>query len=514
MGRAAFQLGNGRVNADASTPPRHRTLILDLGDVLFHYSSRYLTALSRQEFQAVLLTPTWAELDRGRIGEDEALAKIGKDLSLDPKAIKEGLTQCRKTLCVDKDLVDEIAKIKKEMDGHLKVYAMSNISKHDFAHLKTVLSDWSMFDGEFTSCDAGMAKPELNFYKYVLDTIGVSDPSSAIFVDDKIINVTAARSFGIQGLVFKSAPALLRQLRNTLFDPVVRARKYMATNAHKHTSHIEDGTEFPERFSQFLIHWELKEPAWLTLSAPGASEAQIKADIQKASSEARTWNYFNGTPVGTTKTFPDDVDDTSMALLAFSPPRSSANPILDLMAKTRHSRDNLVLTYFDPKRPGLCPFVLVNVIRVFYHYNRGSEVKPELEYVTRILLNRAYVNGTAVYNSAEPFLYFMACLVDANQHQPEILALREPLAVALRERVGQKDDSFAVAARVLSCQKLGVWARSDIEYLKELQDCDGGWEMGWVCRFGRSQKKIGNRGVPTAFAIKALEHEHRIQGEP
>jgi FMN phosphatase YigB (HAD superfamily) len=302
MGRSVIQLGNGRGNIDASTQPNHRTLILDLGDVLFHYTTRNLTALARQELQSVLRSPTWVELDCGQIAEEEALARIGKDLSLDPGAIKEGLTQCRDMLRVDQDLVDEIAKIKKEMDGRLKVYAMSNISTDDFARLKTLLPDWSMFDGEFTSFEVGMAKPELGFYRHVLDKVGVSNPSSAIFVDDKISNVAAARSLGIQGIVFKSAPLLLRQLRNILFDPVVRARKYMAANARHHTSRIEDSPEFPERFSQFLIHWELKEASWLNLSSSNASEAQIKADIDQASAEAKTWNYFSGTPVGTTKT--------------------------------------------------------------------------------------------------------------------------------------------------------------------------------------------------------------------
>jgi hypothetical protein len=57
---------------------------------------------------------------------------------------------------------------------------------------------------------------------------------------------------------------------------------------------------------------------------------------------------------------------------------------------------------------------------------------------------------------------------------------------------------------------MGVWAGSDMAYLKEMQEIDGGWEMGWVCRYGRNQKRIGNRGVITAFAIKALEQDKRL----
>jgi hypothetical protein len=183
------------------------------------------------------------------------------------------------------------------------------------------------------------------------------------------------------------------------------------------------------------------------------------------------------------------------------------------MLQNRHAQDGLVLTYFCDKRPRLDPIVITNVIRVFYKYNRGADVKPELDYIRRILLNCAYIDGTDMYLSAETFLYFLSCLVEANTTAPEIQSLKEPIAAALRGYVGRRGDSFAVAARVLACQKLGVWVQPDLEYLKELQECDGGWEIGWVCRFGRSHKRIGNRGVPTAWAIKALEHEKILAHE-
>lgn len=203
---------------------------------------------------------------------------------------------------MDCELVSQLTGLKEEMNGHLKVYAMTNIAKDDFARLKTTLPDWSLFDGEFTSFDAGMTKPELGYYKHVFDRIGLDDPSSAIFVDDKVDNVNAARSLGTQGIVFESPGSLLRRLRNQLLDPVARARQYMTRNAHRHTSCIENGPEFRDVFSQFLIQWELNDASILSLSPPDASAADIKAGIQQACSEARTWNYFIGNPVGTTKT--------------------------------------------------------------------------------------------------------------------------------------------------------------------------------------------------------------------
>jgi hypothetical protein len=121
-------------------------------------------------------------------------------------------------------------------------------------------------------------------------------------VDDKVANVNAARTFGIQGFVFNSSAALVRQLRNKLMDPVTRARQYMVANAHNHVSCIQDGPVLVDNFAQFLIHIELNDDSVISLSPPNASNAEIKADIRQARHQAKEWNFFNGAPVGTTKT--------------------------------------------------------------------------------------------------------------------------------------------------------------------------------------------------------------------
>ncbi|KAF2847659.1 HAD-like protein [Plenodomus tracheiphilus IPT5] len=497
---------------DLETKSQIRTLILDLGDVLFHWSARSITAVAPSTLHSIILSPAWGELECGRLDEKEAIRLIAEELSLNPDTICEALAQGRQTLRVDDTLVEQLKVIKKDMGENFKVYAMTNISPDDFKLLEKTMPDWSLFDGVFTSFEVGIIKPDLDYYKHVLRQTGLTDPSSAIFVDDKVANVNAARSFGVRGIVFECPAKLIRQLRNQIFDPVTRAQQYMKANARNHVSQIEGGGEFRDVFSQFLIHKVLHDPNIISLSPLGTSAVDIKAAISKAEHEARTWNYFIGPPVGTTKTFPDDSDDTAYALLAFSPPASSANIILDRFLANRHARDGLVQTYFCEKRPRVCSVVLVNVIRAFYHYGRGSDVRPEVQYVRSILENRGYVDGALEYFSAESFLYFVSCLVEANPSAREIQTLRRPLVAALRERVGRREDSFATAARVLACQTVGVWAASDVAYLKELQNVDGGWEVGWVCRYGRSKKRIGNRGVVTAFAIQALEQASRRRG--
>ena len=49
-----------------------------------------------------------------------------------------------------------------------------------------------------------------------------------------------------------------------------------------------------------------------------------------------------------------------------------------------------------------------------------------------------------------------------------------------------------------------VW-ESDLMKLRDLQCMDGGWEIGWLCKYGSSGVEIGNRGLCTAFAVKAIQ---------
>ncbi|KAH6625539.1 HAD-like domain-containing protein [Boeremia exigua] len=487
---------------------RSRTLILDLGDVIFHWSSQNLTALGSLDLHACLLSPEWGDFERGHINETETIQNICKELDFKQQSLEEALQQCRKTLCVDHELYSQLQNLKAEMDGQLKIYAMTNISEPDFVRLKSVLEDWSLFDGIFTSFEEGMIKPEQQFYHRVLSTIGLVNNDSAIFVDDKVVNVLEARSLGLQGIVFSSPTQLLRQLQNRLFDPITRARQYMRDNARSSFSRIENGPEIRDTFSQFFIYHILRDASLISLSLADSLSTEIECEISKAMNQAKLWNYFIGSPIGTTSTLPTDVDDTAMALLAFSPPISSANIVLDKFLSNRCARRQLIQTYFCTQRQRIDPWVLTNVVRLFYHYNRGAEVRPELEYVSRVLKTRAYVDGSHDYVTPELFLYFCSCPVEENRRDEELQRLlRRELGNACRERVGRRDDALAVAARILACQAVDVCARSDIHYLRELQDLDGGWEIGWVCCFGRSRKRIGSRGMTTAFAIKALEQD-------
>ena len=104
----------------------------------------------------------------------------------------------------------------KQNYGGIKVYAMSNISREDFAALSTAL-DWSLFDQVFTSGHVGMRKPDHGFYRHVLQRTELA-PVETIFVDDKQENVAAAKSLGMNSIIFDNATAVLQTLDAVLQD--------------------------------------------------------------------------------------------------------------------------------------------------------------------------------------------------------------------------------------------------------------------------------------------------------
>jgi HAD superfamily hydrolase (TIGR01509 family) len=464
--------------------PRFDTLIMDLGDVLVGGSLQGANASALKKILKVSLrTPTWGKYERGQLSELECYNAVAEDLGSSTSAaqVGEAVSEARKSLQVNEDLIQVIRELKAE--NNLRVYIMSNIPKPDLAVVKAKSLNWGVIDGWYPSYAVGLHKPDLAFYRHVLEETN-TDPLKAIFVDDKIQNVIVARSFGITGIVFKDSKSTARELRNLLGDPIKRGEQFLSAHAKQFESVCGDGTTFLDNFAQLLILHEIGN-----------------SDLVALQHHERTWNYFIGKPMGTTDTFPNDLDTTSIALLTLNVDSEVARSVLDEMLLYINS-DGLVGVYFDKTRPRVDPVVCVNVLRLFSRYGRDLQLQKTLDWVTEVLVHRAYIDGTLFYYHAESFLFFLSCLFKEN---PRLQTrFREPLQERLRERTGQPGDALCLAMRAIACQTLGIVNVIDVQALLPLQSRDGGWEAGWVCRMGSSGVPVGNRGVTTALCIRAI----------
>ena len=200
----------------------------------------------------ILSSSIWKDYECGFLEQDDCYDQIAQHFADSASEIAEAFKQARESLQPNHDMLSFIHDLKHQSRGAIRVYAMSNISKEDYAVLSTKMADWSVFRQVFTSGHAGMRKPDPRFFHQVLQKTQLA-PEEVLFVDDKMENVTAAKSLGIDGIVFDNNVTALHTLEIRIWNPVHRAVKYLYNHAQHFDSVTDTGVVVPDNFSQLLI---------------------------------------------------------------------------------------------------------------------------------------------------------------------------------------------------------------------------------------------------------------------
>ena len=179
--------------------PRIDAILLDLGGVLIELAGvermlAWTPALGTTEelWRRWLASPAVRAYETGRIGRDEfadnLIAEfalpVGRDAFLGefawwPKALAPGARSLLASLAPR--------------------YTLASLSNTNELHWERFEREWSlpaMFHHNFPSYAVGRLKPDADYFEHVLDAIGV-DAAHALFVDDNVINVEAARAVGL-----------------------------------------------------------------------------------------------------------------------------------------------------------------------------------------------------------------------------------------------------------------------------------------------------------------------------
>ncbi|KAL2788258.1 HAD-like domain-containing protein [Aspergillus keveii] len=462
-----------------------RALILDLGDVLFNWDAPASTPISRKTLGQMLHSEIWGEYERGHLTEEEAYNALAMRYSCEAKDVAHTFVLARESLRLDTKFKTFLQTLKQNANGSLRVYGMSNISKPDFEVLLGKADDWTLFDKIFPSGHVGMRKPDLEFFRYVLRDIS-TPVEDVVFVDDNLDNVTSARSLGLRSILFHKKDEVQRQLANIFGSPAERGLEYLSANKTNLQSETTTNIPIQDNFGQLLILEATEDPSLVSME-PGK----------------RTWNFFIGSPSLTTDTFPDDLDTTSLALSIVPTSPDIVNSVIDEII-SRRDKDGIVPTYFDNTRPRVDPIVCVNVLSMFAKYGREHDLPATVAWVRDVLYHRAYLGGTRYYGSAEAFLFFFTRFV--RNLRPGTLKqdLHALLSERVRERINTPVDALALSMRIQACHALGFDAPADVATLITMQDEDGGWPAAVIYKYGAGGLGITNRGVSTAFAVKAI----------
>ena len=108
------------------------------------------------------------------------------------------------------DTIDFFKSIKKKYG--LRVIAVSNEGKelNDFRIREFGLV--SLFDAFISSCFVRLRKPDADIFRMAIE-ISRAEPARSVYIDDRLLFVEIARTFGLNGLHFRNLEATKNQLR-------------------------------------------------------------------------------------------------------------------------------------------------------------------------------------------------------------------------------------------------------------------------------------------------------------
>lgn len=169
-----------------------------------------LTGLSAERFEELY----WADrhaYDEGKLNGVTFWQKFARDsgLSLTPDQIHElNALDARMWTTQNPVMVGWQQRLK---ERGLRTAILSNMGDAVLESIERSFPWIHNFDVRVWSYQLGMAKPDPAIYHHTLERLQVA-PDEALFIDDKRVNVDAARALGMQGIVFSTVDDLRAQL--------------------------------------------------------------------------------------------------------------------------------------------------------------------------------------------------------------------------------------------------------------------------------------------------------------
>jgi 2-haloacid dehalogenase len=202
--------------------PQPTTVVFDIGNVLVAWDPRNLYRRhfeGREDEMEWFLThvcsPAWnVEQDRGR-SFSEAVSLLIKDHPPEwHDMIRAFDEQWLETLAGP--IEGSVAILKTLKRNRVPVYAITNWNQDKFREARQRFDFLDSLDGIVVSGDEGLIKPDREIFELFFRRYDVK-PETAVFVDDSLRNVEAARDAGMQALHFTSPEVLARDLRGLGF---------------------------------------------------------------------------------------------------------------------------------------------------------------------------------------------------------------------------------------------------------------------------------------------------------
>lgn len=192
--------------------------VFDLGGVLIDWNPRYLyrklfrgDEAAMEHFLANICTSAWnSQQDAGR-SFAEANALLKKEHPSHSEMIDAWFA--RHPEMVGGPIPGSVEILAELRTNEVPLYALSNWSAETFPNAQRRFDFLQWFCGILLSGEVRLIKPDLRIFRLFLETFSI-DPQQAVYVDDLLPNVEAARAIGMTGILFKDPASLREELVN------------------------------------------------------------------------------------------------------------------------------------------------------------------------------------------------------------------------------------------------------------------------------------------------------------
>jgi 2-haloacid dehalogenase len=186
-------------------------VVFDIGGVLLDWDPRHLyrQLIEDEEvmerFLAEICTPEWhAQHDRG-VSAERSCAKLAAAHPEHAELIRAWAGRSEEMVAGADPAAVEIVRELKAVG--LPCYALTNMEAEAYPRRLERFPFLRLFDGIVVSGLEGVAKPDPEIFRRLLDRYGLT-AGAAVMIDDSAANVAAARKLGMRTVRFESASQL------------------------------------------------------------------------------------------------------------------------------------------------------------------------------------------------------------------------------------------------------------------------------------------------------------------
>ncbi len=201
---------------------RFDTVVFDLGNVLIPFNPRWLFRKMLPDDASIDSFFAEAGFEEGNLGMDagrpfaEGIAAHSERFPHHRPLFEAFYHRWHET--VGEPIAESVDLLLSLRQRGVRTFALTNFSAETYPLAVARFPFLSEFDGTVVSGEEGVVKPDPEIYLRLMQRYSIT-ASRAVFIDDRLENVEAARQLGLHGIHFVDPAAVRAELR-TLKLPV------------------------------------------------------------------------------------------------------------------------------------------------------------------------------------------------------------------------------------------------------------------------------------------------------